>query len=153
MGHVSGTSQPVKVERHVWDALRITSRLPNDLGRVGLQLRDLRIPKSHEERLEQSGVTTGREPVTISDDLHHRITHRLDFMTTRALVNTPYAAAMILPLEDNIPEILASKAHTLYDVRRALPPFIIHKPVGYAGQVCRHPLSKLTKIHPIFIKH
>ena len=72
-------------------------------------------------------------------------------MTMRALVDTPYAAAMILSREHIIDEILASKAHTLYDIGRALPPFIIHKPVGYVGQVCRHPLSKLIEIHPIFI--
>jgi hypothetical protein len=125
-----------------------------NLGRVELLSEEAsEKSNSHEDHLEQSGIITGRKPVTISYDPHLCITDRLDFMTARALVNTPYAAAMVFSREDTIDEILASKADALYDIRRALPPYIIHEPVGYVGQVCRHPLSKLVEIHPIFIKH
>ena len=73
-------------------------------------------------------------------------------MTMRALVDTPYAAAMVFSREHIIDEILASKADALYDIGRALPPYIVHEPVGYVRQLCRHTLSKLIEIHPIFIR-
>ena len=74
----------------MWDTFKRFSEFPHKIGRVELLSEEAsEKSNSHEERLEQSGVTTGRKPVTISDDLHHRITHRLDFMTMRALANTP----------------------------------------------------------------
>jgi hypothetical protein len=89
MGQFSGNCQARQMGQVVWDVSEWFPEFPHKIGRVGLQLRDLWIPKSHEERLERSGITTGRKPVTVSNDLHHRITDRLDFMTMRALVNTP----------------------------------------------------------------
>jgi hypothetical protein len=67
-------------------------------------------------------------------------------------IHTSSAAAMVFSREDIIDEILASKADALYDIGPALPPYIIHEPGGYIGQVCRHPLSKLIEIRPIFIQ-